>query len=121
MNYAALWFKNSISRRNAKDQFEKFGHLLKWTRSKENILDAGCGEGSVTREILYPLVKNHVHKIVAVDKCDGMISFAKEHNQVEEIDYQIMDLMDEAQVSKAANRFGHIFSIHLSHWIPDTR
>lgn len=121
MSSASLWFKSCAPRQNATSQLGKFAHLLKWKNYKETILDAGCGEGSITKEILYPVVKNHSKKILSVDKSEVMINFAKKHNQVDDIDYQVMDVIDQAQVTKAANQFDRIFAIHLAQWIPNTR
>lgn len=121
MNHASLWFKTSITKQNAKFQLQKFEHLLKWKSDKETIIDAGCGEGSVTKEILYPAVKNNIQKILAVDRNEEMINFAKQNNQIEGIEYRVMDIMDQRLLKTVPNQFDHLFAIHLAHWIPDTR
>lgn len=121
MSYASLWAKNNLTKPNARLYIEKFGHLLKWHNCKENIMDAGCADGSLTSEVLYPYMKNHVQKILAVDKLDGMIDHAKKHNKIEEIDYQVLDVMDQNKTKGLANQFRHIFAFHLAQWIPDTK
>ncbi|KAK9717698.1 Methyltransferase domain [Popillia japonica] len=121
MSYASVWAKNNITKPNAKLYLEKFGHLLKWQNYKENIMDAGCGDGCVTSEVLYPYVRKHAQKILAVDKLDGMIDYANKHNKIDEIDYQLVDVTDQNKTKGLANQFRHIFAFHLAQWIPDTK
>lgn len=121
MPYAELWTKTTASKEIASFYLKKFGHLLKWKDYKETILEVGCAEGSVTKELLFPFVKNHVKKLVAIDKLDDMISCAKKANTIAEIDFQVMDAMDGESVTKKANQFDHIFSTMVAHWITDNK
>lgn len=121
MNVAVNWSKTNVTLQLTKHYFKKHGHCLKWRDYKENILEVGCGEGSVTAKVLYPYIKNHTQRLLATDKLEEMVTFAKQHNKMNRVDYQVMDIMNEQQVKALQNQFDHIFSLFLSHWIPDTR
>lgn len=121
MNYASMWYKTNITKRMATYCIEKYVQHLKWTGFKEDILEVGCAEGSVTANILYPQIKNHVGKLLATDKLEGMIDFAKKENKLQEIDYQVLDVTDSLATRRYRNQFDHIFSFLAAHYILDTR
>jgi trans-aconitate methyltransferase len=77
----------------------------------ENILDLGCGDGSLTLT-LANLVPNG--KVVGIDASEGMISVAKEKSQRNLTFYQI-DIND----LKLNDKFDLIFSNATLHWIKD--
>ncbi|KRT84896.1 methyltransferase, partial [Oryctes borbonicus] len=121
MNYANKWFKTTITKQAVLRYLQNYGHLLKWQNYKEHVLEVGCGEGSITKNILFSHIKDRVHKLVAVDKLDAMIVLAKKESQEEEIEYQILDIMDERRIEKMQSQFEHIFSFFVAHLIPDNR
>ncbi|GJQ66750.1 putative juvenile hormone acid methyltransferase [Trypoxylus dichotomus] len=121
MSYGNLWTKTTVTKHIASFYLQKFGHLLKWKDYKEIVMEVGCAEGSVTKDILFPYIKNHMQKLVAIDKLNEMINCAKEGNVPKEIDFVVMDIMDKESVKKKLNQFDHIFSTLIAHWIPDNR
>ena len=83
-------------------------------RGDERILDAGCGSGRVTAELLNAFPKAHV---MAVDASRNMVEQARnsladfgERVQVEQLD--LLDLASEQD-------FDVIFSTAVFHWIKD--
>ncbi|GJQ66752.1 putative juvenile hormone acid methyltransferase [Trypoxylus dichotomus] len=121
MNHASKWLRTTVTKEAAKDFLENYGPLLKWKSYKEDILEVGCADGSITKNILFPYIKDHVHKFLATDKLANMIDVAKKENYLEEIEYQILDVMNRKNVENMHNRFDHIFSFIVAHIIPDSR
>lgn len=121
MSYPSLWHKTDFTTKIAASYFQRYNHLLKWKNYKENVLEVGCADGSITRDIIYPHIKDHTAKFLAVDKSEEMIEFAKQDNRNLKIDYQVMDAMDPVQVERKKGQFDHIFSLLVAHWIPDNR
>ncbi|GFY18759.1 methyltransf_25 domain-containing protein [Trichonephila clavipes] len=69
---------------------------LEWNQSsnKEDVvLDAGCGPGGTTYQLVLPLFSN-VKKILAVDLLPAAIDFAKNHNSHPLIEYSVANLED---------------------------
>lgn len=121
MNYAAKWSATDVNKVTILRHLKTYGHLLKWKDYKETCLEVGCGEGVMTKEILLPYIEDHIAKLVAVDILDGMIQFAKERNAHEKIDYQIVDILNDQFITTMQSQFDHVFSLFVSHLIPDTR
>ncbi|GJQ66754.1 putative juvenile hormone acid methyltransferase [Trypoxylus dichotomus] len=119
MNYTNKWLRTTLTKEATTDFLQNYGRLLKWKNYKEDILEVGCADGSITKNILFPCIKEHVHKLLATDKLADMIDFAEKTNYLEEIDYQILDVMNPKSVEKLHNRFDHIFSFIVAQIIPD--
>lgn len=121
MSYASKWSNIDVNKRIVLRQLKNYCDLLKWKNYKENCIDVGCGEGTLTRQVLYPYIQNHIHKLEAIDNLDGMIQFAREHNSHEKIEYHTMDILNDRMIKNMLNQFDHLFSFFVSHLIPDTR
>ncbi|GFY51927.1 hypothetical protein TNIN_405551 [Trichonephila inaurata madagascariensis] len=69
---------------------------LEWNQSSNRydvVLDAGCGPGGTTYQLILPLFSN-VKKIFAVDLLPAAIDFAKNHNSHPLIEYSVANLED---------------------------
>ncbi|GJQ66749.1 putative juvenile hormone acid methyltransferase [Trypoxylus dichotomus] len=100
---------------------KRYSHLLRWQPYEENILDIGCGDGSVTKEVLYPYLKEHVGRLEAVDLSKDMIEHAKMYNELKNVHYRTVDMNSDAEVQSLGMKFDHIFSFYCIHWILDQR
>jgi trans-aconitate 2-methyltransferase len=80
-------------------------------RGDETVLDAGCGSGRVTAELLDRLPRG---RVIALDASEAMIAKARERlgNRA---GYQVADL----QNLEVAEPVEVIFSTATFHWIPD--
>jgi trans-aconitate 2-methyltransferase len=80
-------------------------------RGDEAVLDAGCGSGRVTAELVKRLPDGHV---IAVDGSEGMIAKARERLGAG-VSYLVADLSD-LEIEKPVDL---IFSTATFHWIVD--
>lgn len=89
----------------------------KWT-GKENLLDAGCGSGRVTRILSKVITKG---KIYAIDNDSNMVKKAKENLLgIENVEVLEADLLDIGP-SLIPLKFDVVFSNAVLHWISDHR
>jgi trans-aconitate 2-methyltransferase len=80
----------------------------------ETILDAGCGSGRLTCELLKRLPSGHV---IAVDASENMVKTAKErlHGVLDRVEVRHADLTDFTLPKPVDG----IFSNAVFHWVPD--
>lgn len=83
----------------------QYGHCIQLNKSK--VLEVGCGEGYVTKNIIYPFLKGEEYRLgrdsefsgvsefIAIDQSKHMIEWAQKYNNHEHIDYQVMDITEE--------------------------
>jgi len=87
-------------------------------RPNDVVLDFGCGDGFVTKNILLPLLGEIPEvKIYAVDISQEMIDFASNNYASPNIRYSVSDILKE-EVG-IPDRFDKIFSSFVLHWVPD--
>ncbi|KAH7932851.1 hypothetical protein HPB49_003778 [Dermacentor silvarum] len=67
-------------------------------------LDVGSGCGQVTMKILLPNVPDNVERIVGVDVCANMVSYAREHNSHPKLAYEQLDITGD--VSEFLSLYG---------------
>jgi trans-aconitate methyltransferase len=80
----------------------------------ETVIDAGCGSGRLTAELLERLPRGHV---VAVDRSANMLEAAREHLVPRfgaRVSFECIDLV--ALAPRAADA---VFSTATFHWLPD--
>ena len=81
-------------------------------RGDEYALDAGCGSGRVTAELLKRLPEG---RVLAVDGSEAMIEKARENIGTERAEYLVCDL-SKLEVPEPVDL---VFSTATFHWIPD--
>jgi trans-aconitate 2-methyltransferase len=84
-------------------------------RGNETVLDAGCGTGKLTRELLEALPAGHV---VALDVSQNMLNTARQNLERDfgsRVEYVAADLLKLPFDEK----FDGIFSTAAFHWVPD--
>lgn len=121
MNIAQLWSGVSVNKQVVINSLREFGDFLRWKESKSKILEIGCAEGSITRNVLFPFVEEHAEKLVAIDLLDDMIISAKKTNNFEQIVFKTGDIMDRKFIEETRGEFDFIFSLFTAQLIPDTR
>jgi len=84
-------------------------------RGTERVLDIGCGQGRITREIAGRLPTGH---IVGVDASEKMIALAREHAAASlqpDLEFAVAD----ARHLNFYNEFDLVVSFNALHWIPE--
>jgi trans-aconitate 2-methyltransferase len=83
-------------------------------RGDETILDAGCGSGRLTEELLKRLASG---RVIAVDASQNMVNTARKrlHEHLRRIEIRHADLTDFALPKPVDG----IFSNAVFHWVPD--
>src|SRR4051812_46282859 len=82
-------------------------------RGDETVIDAGCGSGRVTEQLLARLPEG---RVIAVDASAGMLAFARDRLGDERVEYVLGDLVDVDLGSAAADA---LLSTATFHWIAD--
>ncbi len=84
-------------------------------RGAESVLDIGCGQGRITREIAARVPEA---RVVGVDASEKMIAFAREHGAAppsSNLEFAVA----EARHLGFDHEFDRIVSFNALHWIPE--
>lgn len=81
-------------------------------RGDENILDVGCGDGKITKEIALMVPKGHV---LGIDMSPSMLQLAEQQSQIKNTTYQ---LQDAAQLN-FEQQFDLVTSFFCLQWVPN--
>nr|ANI21405.1 juvenile hormone acid methyltransferase [Helicoverpa armigera] len=115
MNNAVLYEKsNSLQKRDAIMCLEEYASKIKWKKSNNNILDIGCGDGSVTN-----MLKKYIpteYKLLGCDISEKMVNFANDHHCNEQTSFTVLDIEGDLPEGMKGN-FDHVFSFYALHWV----
>lgn len=78
----------------------------------KQILDIGCGEGSVTQ---YLALMNPICELIAIDHDLKMIEYARQNNQIPNIQY----IYDDISTWQSMKSYDFIMSFACLHWMPN--
>lgn len=123
MNKAALYRQsNHFQRRDAQEALQEFSDTIKWRLDgRDSVLDAGCGSGDVTVDILMPILPMNFSRLVGVDISKAMLEYARKTQIHPKLSFEQFDLCTdlENQSLSCIEPFDHIFSFYTVHRIPD--
>lgn len=123
MNRPELYAQvNKIQRRDAQVMIEEFADKIKWRLDgNDSILDAGCGSGDVTVDILLPILPKNFQRLVGIDISEHMIEYARKTQIHPKISFEQFDLCADLEDQPLSNAqpFDHIFSFYTFHRVPD--
>ncbi|XP_068632517.1 juvenile hormone acid O-methyltransferase [Battus philenor] len=107
---------NTLQKRDALDCLEEFAINIHWKSYRERIIDIGCGDGSVTSQILRRYVPSNNSYIVGCDISPKMVQHANKHHGNSQTYFRVMDIEGELSKDLQGN-FDHAFSFYALHWI----
>ncbi|XP_050441411.1 juvenile hormone acid O-methyltransferase isoform X1 [Adelges cooleyi] len=108
--------ENGMQRRDASDALNNYLSRMVW-KPREVVLDVGCGPGDVTSDILFPVLQDKIEKLIAVDKSNVMIDYAKSTYGKAKMEFQILDIENSISCAYHTQHFDKIFSFFCFHWI----
>jgi len=110
----------SAAKRDADEHVPELIKQMNWITENEDILDYGCGAGSVTYTYFLPMALRYNSSITAVDVSDKMIEHAKKTYSHPRIEYLQGNIMAKDFPLKG-RQFDKIFSVYVLHFIKDYR
>jgi len=111
---------SEFQRRCARELLNYIASRMTWgTKDPVAVLDFGCGQGFVTKNILLPLLTQKAPdiKIYGLDISKKMINFSSSNYGSPNIIYVTLDLLNGDTVFP--NKVDKIFSSFALHWIKD--
>lgn len=115
---------NSFQRGEAEKVLQEFSWKINWClNGGDSILDAGCGTGDVTREILMPILPAKFKRLIGIDVSQEMIDYARKTQIHPKLSFEQFDLnIDiEKQTLNSIEQHDHIFSFYCLHWVQNLR
>lgn len=86
----------------------------------EVVLDAGCGPGGTTVQLILPLMPK-LKVLYAVDVLDNMIELAKRRNVHPKIQYSVANIEDWSTVKHWKGQITKLVSVYCFQWLKDQR
>lgn len=125
MNKPKLYCQgNSVQRREAEGILQDFGEKIKWRSDGcDSVLDAGCGSGDVTVDILKPILPANFERLIGIDVSNEMIDYARKTQVHPKLSFEQFDLGVEIkkQSLNGMECVDHIFSFNCLHWVQNLR
>ena len=125
MNKANLYHQNkNNSVVDSQIALQNWASVFKWrSNGCDSVLDAGCGSGDVTFEVLLPFLPTNFKRLVGVDISNEMIKYARKSQIHPKLSFEQFDLCSdlEKQPFNSAKSFDHIFSFNTIHRVPDKK
>lgn len=110
------------SRRDAQQALQEYAHLIKWRLDgKDSMLDAGCGPGNITRDVILPFLPGTFERLVGVDISNEMINYARATQIHPKLSFELfnLDMELEKQPLNNIKPFDHIFSCYCMMYVKD--
>lgn len=94
----------------AQYMLEKYKNLIKW-KEDASIFEFGVGDGSHSRQLLWPLFPRKYKEFIATDLSKTMVDFAKNNQSASRAKICNFDITCENVPYDYRSRFDNIFSI----------
>lgn len=123
MNDPELYHK-SVTRTNndSEKMLLRFADFIKWrSDGGDSVLDAGCGAGHNTYNVILPFLPENFKRLVGVDLSPNMIEFCRKRYSHSKLSFEVfnLDVEVEKQSLHRSGLFDHIFSFYTLQWIPN--
>lgn len=121
MNKADLYRKaNQAQRHDVQQTLQLFTNVLKWRPDGcDSVLDAGCGSGDVTFDLILPILPQNFERIVGIDISKEMIEYARKTYVHPKVSFELLnlDIGLEKQSLCGIEPFDHIVSTFCLMWV----
>lgn len=114
LNYSQKWDADTYNKYAFAQYDISIDALSHWPfKGNENVLDIGCGVGSISAVIAKKYVPNG--SVLGIDLSEDMINFAKKTHNLKNLKFESMNASDVCYL----NEFDLITSFYCIHWIKD--
>lgn len=100
-----------------KTALAKYGQFLRWKKSPESIIEAGVGDGKVTKSVIIPFLPKNVKEYVGTDISYKMLDFSKKVIDHPKYRTAILDICGKEIPQEFHNRFDKAFASLLLHMV----
>ncbi|KAG7306010.1 hypothetical protein JYU34_008581 [Plutella xylostella] len=115
MNEAELYHKsNSLQRRDALNCLDEYADRIKWRSEGDRVIDIGCGDGSVTAEVVRARMGRG--RLVGCDLSEQMVKYAAQHHRDARTSFCVLDIEGDLP-EEHRGVYHHAFSFYTLHWI----
>ncbi|CAH4029299.1 unnamed protein product [Pieris brassicae] len=115
MNNADLYNKSNIQQKTGALQYlREYYDVIQWKKNSL-VLDIGCGDGSVTSNVIKKSIP-YCKTVIGCDVNEDMIRFANEHYSSESVQFTVFDIAGDLP-DALQERFHHAFSFFVIHWV----
>ncbi|KAH7935574.1 hypothetical protein HPB52_009960 [Rhipicephalus sanguineus] len=89
--------------------------------AEQQYIDVGCGPGSFTKEALLPRVLPECRRLVAVDRCNKALDYARENFSHDLIMYDTLDVErhNPESLTERYGAFDRVYSFLTFHYVAD--
>ncbi|XP_037029776.1 juvenile hormone acid O-methyltransferase-like [Bradysia coprophila] len=114
MNKPLLFRESSkVTEHYSREALKEFPNVFKGiSDGNESWLDAGCGPGNVTLNVLLPMLPENFKRLVGVDVSKEMVTYAREAAAHPKVSYELLnlDVELEKQSFNETEAFDHVVS-----------
>nr|XP_023021175.1 juvenile hormone acid O-methyltransferase-like [Leptinotarsa decemlineata] len=113
--------RHSLQRREVSHALNKYFHLLSW-KCGEKILEISPGDGTLTMDLLIPLLPKNFKHYIGINYIEGVTAVAQANfpnDKYPKITFVNCDIQEE--FPGYSNEFDHVFALLCLHWMWNVR
>ncbi|XP_056630803.1 juvenile hormone acid O-methyltransferase-like isoform X1 [Diorhabda sublineata] len=115
-----LWGKSTNFLANLhKQHMSHLEKLITW-KDNESIFEFGIGDGTNTKQTLLPILPQDYKEFIGSDISHEMIEFVQSNMSDTRSKFIKLDICSKNIPNELLNRFDHIFSFCVMHWLQNT-
>lgn len=108
---------NNCTRDSTKKILKKYCYLLNWKKN-ETILELGIGDGRTSSDAVFPILPQDFREYIGSDRASSMVEHARKVIESERAQFAVLDISKQIPI-EFQDRFNHIFSFYMLHWIKE--
>lgn len=119
-----FYLTKHLSQHDSRQTLEDYASSIKWRPGGgDSILDAGCGPGDVTAEVVLPFLPAHFGRLVGGDISREMVVFCRKTHKHPKLSFEQFNFELELEKQPFSNvkPFDHIFSFYCLHFIQNQK
>lgn len=113
-----------LSQHDSRQTLEDYASSFKWRAGGgDSVLDAGCGPGDVTTEVLLPFLPANFKRLVGADVSTEMVEFCRRTYSHPKLSFEQFNFDQALEQQPFCNveQFDHIFSFYCLHFIQNQK